>query len=80
MLAIVSKWGNSLGVRLPKRIVDENKISEGVELEIQSKDGVIVLIPKISGKYQLSDLIDGINETNLHGETSTGSIKGNETW
>lgn len=30
----VKKWGNSFGVILPKRIVDEKEIKEGMEIEI----------------------------------------------
>ncbi len=35
----VRKWGNSFGVILPKKIIDEEKIKEGMEIEItiQSK-------------------------------------------
>jgi len=31
---LVSKWGNSLAVRLPKALVDELGLKEGDELEI----------------------------------------------
>lgn len=32
----VSKWGNSLAVRLPAAIVDELKLKEGDEIEIDA--------------------------------------------
>jgi antitoxin MazE len=32
----VSKWGNSLAVRLPKRLVDELGLKEGDELDVVS--------------------------------------------
>jgi antitoxin MazE len=31
---LVSKWGNSLGVRLPKALVDELGLREGDEIEL----------------------------------------------
>jgi antitoxin MazE len=31
---IISKWGNSLAVRLPKQLVDELRLSEGDELAV----------------------------------------------
>jgi antitoxin MazE len=38
----VSKWGNSLAVRLPKKLVDELGLKEGDELNVvAAKDGVI---------------------------------------
>lgn len=40
----VSKWGNSLAVRLPKKLVEEMKLSAGDELEVveASKDRIAV--------------------------------------
>ena len=38
----VSKWGNSLAVRLPKALVDELGLKEGDELNVVAgKDGTI---------------------------------------
>ncbi|GET29821.1 AbrB/MazE/SpoVT family DNA-binding domain-containing protein [Prolixibacter sp. SD074] len=76
----IKKWGNSLGLRLPKAILDEVKLKEGSKLDISTKDGSIYLTPKVPKKYDLSKLLEGINESNLHGETSTGDSKGEEVW
>ncbi|MGH6680081.1 MAG: AbrB/MazE/SpoVT family DNA-binding domain-containing protein [Bradyrhizobium sp.] len=40
----VSKWGNSLAVRLPKRLVDELNLAPGDELDVveASKDRIAV--------------------------------------
>jgi len=32
--AVVKKWGNSLGVVLPKEIIDRENIREGVEINV----------------------------------------------
>ena len=38
----ISKWGNSLAVRLPKALVDELGLKEGDELNVvAAKDGTI---------------------------------------
>jgi antitoxin MazE len=38
----ISKWGNSLAVRLPKALVDQLGLKEGDELNVvAAKDGVI---------------------------------------
>ena len=40
----VTKWGNSLGVRLPKRIVEELDLRAGDELRVvQTIDGTIAI-------------------------------------
>ena len=33
-LARVKKWGNSLGIVLPKSLVENQKLKEGVEIEV----------------------------------------------
>lgn len=39
---LISKWGNSLAVRLPKTLVDQLGLKEGDELNIvAAKDGVL---------------------------------------
>ncbi len=42
----IAKWGNSLGLRLPKRITEGLNLSEGSEIEIIEKEGSLVLLPK----------------------------------
>src|SRR5438552_13260285 len=40
----VSKWGNSLAVRLPKKLVEELGLKEGDELNVvAAKDGAIAI-------------------------------------
>lgn len=76
----VQKWGNSLGVRIPRPLADQAQISEGSAVEIEEEDGVItirVLAPK---EYALDDLVEEITDENRHEEVSTGSPVGNEVW
>ena len=42
----VSTWGNSLGIRLPKKIVNELNISDGTMLDVKVVDNQIILDPK----------------------------------
>lgn len=82
----VAKWGNSEGIRIPKEIRDEAGISEGSELNVEYKDGAVVLTPaevrtvKI-GKYDvplLEDLFRGYNGPYWGEEWDTGSPVGAE--
>jgi antitoxin component of MazEF toxin-antitoxin module len=43
---IIKKWGNSLGVRIPKSVLAENNLQEGTSLVIHSKNGKIILEPQ----------------------------------
>ena len=43
----VAKWGNSLAVRLPKRLVDEMKLKPGDEVEVVKAEVREVAIEKV---------------------------------
>lgn len=80
MTVKIRKWGNSLGIRLPKAIMQENNITDGSEVDITTKDGVIILKPVQKKKYELKDLLDGVSEVNIHNEIKTGDATGKESW
>jgi antitoxin MazE len=53
----VSKWGNSLAVRLPKALVDELGLSAGDEVEIVKMSAQkLVLTPKLTREEALKRL------------------------
>lgn len=75
----VAKWGNSLGIRIPKPIADESQLAEGDEIEIVAVDGEIVIKP-CKPQYTLDSLLEGMGEENLHGEVDWGKPVGREQW
>jgi antitoxin MazE len=75
--ANLSKWGNSLAVRIPRRVVEQAGLDEGVALDIAVERKSIVLRRRA---YSLDELIAGITPENRHGETDTGRPVGNEAW
>jgi antitoxin MazE len=79
MKTTVKKWGNSLAVRLPKKLIEDTQVAEGCNLDIKTENGKIVLSPTIK-KYSLKELINEINESNMHSEISTGDNVGGEIW
>jgi antitoxin MazE len=46
----VSKWGNSLAVRLPKKLVEQLGIAAGDDVNVTSEDGQTIVISKSDGK------------------------------
>lgn len=59
MNVTVSKWGNSLGIRIPKAVTDELHLSEGSSLTLTASAEGYVLRPgqpKVS--YLLGDLLE----------------------
>ena len=80
MVTKIQKWGNSLGLRIPKSFAKEAGVEEGSPVNI-SIDGMRLIIqPVHSTKYVLKDLISEIREDNLHNEIQTGDSVGREVW
>jgi len=76
----VSKWGNSLAVRIPQAIAKEARLSEGDCLAMDlDRDGAIVL-RSARRRYELSDLVSRITPRNRHRETDWGQPQGEESW
>jgi len=76
----VARWGNSLAMRIPKRLAETHQISEGTDLEIVEEEGGIRIRPVQPKKYQLSDLLKAVTPENLHGEHLVEDPKGKEVW
>jgi antitoxin MazE len=76
----VSKWGNSLAVRIPQEIAKQARLNEGDSVALAlDRDGSIVLR---SGRprYELEELVSRITRKNRHDETRWGEPKGKESW
>jgi len=74
------KWGNSLGIRIPKDAADKIGIEQGskMELTVVENEGSLVLKPKkVRKKYRLEDLLSQITPENRHDEIDLGR-KGRE--
>lgn len=74
----IQKWGNSLGVRIPKAFIERLQLSENTEVVIDVKNGSLVITPATT-EYSLDSLVAQITQNNLHSEEDFGS-EGNEVW
>ena len=75
----VAKWGNSLGVRIPKAYAEEVGLCEGATVEVKVSGRKLVLSPA-QPEYDLEELVAGITPRNRHAETDWGPRVGRETW
>lgn len=72
----VRKWGNSLGICIPKEAAERIGIEAGSELELQVKDDekTITLTTKNpKRRYSLEGLVSQITAENRHAEVDLGS-------
>jgi antitoxin MazE len=76
----ISKWGNSLAVRIPLAITKQAGLGEGdrVTLTLDRNDGVVLRPAK--RKCKLSALVSRITPKNRHRETDWGAPQGEESW
>jgi len=78
MEAVVKKWGNSLGIRIPNLIVRELALKDGSFVDISDKGNMIIVKP--IQKNKLSEMLSNINDQNIHKEIETGDPVGKELW
>lgn len=80
MKAQLSKWGNSLAVRIPQSVAEAAKLRQGDRLEFKVTAPGAVQIRTAKTKPTLAQLIRGITPENRHEETDWGRAVGNELW
>ena len=78
MEVLVTKWGNSLGIRLPASIANQVKITDGTKVNLILKKNKIEIVPLKPGKYSLDDMLSNISDDNLHSEIDSGESLGVE--
>ena len=76
----VQKWGNSLGLRIPKSFAEQAGVEAGSEVDLSVEDGELIVRPKRAPKYDLKSLLQGVNAANVHKEVETGDPVGREVW
>ena len=80
MVTKIQKWGNSLGLRIPRSFAAEANVEAGSSVDISVVNGGLVVRPLRRRKYVLGDLLKGVRPDNLHEEISTGERAGVEAW
>lgn len=80
MITKIQKWGNSLGLRIPKSFATESGVEDGSDVDISLEEDKIIIRPMRASKYKLSDLLSQVRKDNLHEEISTGDALGREAW
>ena len=76
----VQKWGNSLGLRIPKSFAEQAGVEAGSEVDLSVEDGELIIRPKRLPKYELKDLLRGVTAKNVHKAVETGEPVGREAW
>lgn len=81
MIATISSWGNSQGLRVPKDILNELNLSVGDKVNIYTKKHQIIIEPTktIRKKYDIKKLVTNMPKDYNAKEVFENSI-GKEAW
>ena len=87
MNTTLQRWGNSQGIRIPKKYVESLGMEIGAELtvELASDQSVITIKPvkdtrPIRGRHKIEDLLAESSPDAFQGEEEWGTQQGKEVW
>lgn len=78
MASTVQKWGNSLGIRIPKSLAEQVHLREGTTVELNAARGVLTIRPKRRRKYTLAQLLARARRPSPHRDLDRVSPVGRE--
>jgi len=73
----ISKWGNSLGLRLPRALVRQVGIGEGEKVRIVAS-GNRLIVERLAPAYSLEDLLTNVTPQAMRSAFSWGEDAGRE--
>lgn len=76
---VIAQWGNSLGLRIPKKTAESVGLEVGDAVRIEaSEDMVCITKVKKRPEYSLQELLDQVTDENKHAPVEWGDPKGRE--
>jgi antitoxin MazE len=77
MQAQLARWGNSLGLRIPRDIAERTGLRPGDRVEIAAENGRVVISPA-RRRYVLADLLTDMTPEALREAFDWGPDRGRE--
>jgi antitoxin MazE len=79
MQTTVSKWGNSLALRLPRHIAESVRLTEGQTVEFEIEDETLIVRPTRK-RLKLANLLADYHRRDPKDEIDWGQPVGDEIW
>lgn len=73
----ITKWGNSLGIRVPKEVATRMGLAEGSRVDVTTEGNRIVISAR-QPVYQLAELLVGMTPDAMHEAFDWGPDVGDE--
>ena len=80
MSVTLRRWGNSMGLRLPKPLLDQLGLGEGSQVDLKVENGRLVIEPHRARRLTLKDVLKGFSPDDRPGEVGWGPPVGKEVW
>ena len=87
MNTTLQRWGNSQGIRIPKRLLEKigMKVGSELTLELAEDNSTILIKPTkdgrpIRGRHRIEDLVASSSPDAFEGEVDWGDAQGKEIW
>lgn len=80
MVVTIKRWGNSAAVRIPVAIMESASLTLDTDVNVQEKNGRIVIERVIKKDQLLADLLEKITPDNVHAEFDYGVAIGKEAF
>ena len=74
MTTIITKWGNSLAVRIPRALAEQVQIQEGSDVSLSTSGDIIVITPRKRKKYTLDELLEGMTPEKFYSEIGRAHV------
>jgi antitoxin MazE len=62
----ISKWGNSLGLRVPRDVAARVGLTEGTRVDIEASDDGSIIVTRSRRRFTLADLVKGMTPEREH--------------
>jgi antitoxin MazE len=76
MQVVLARWGNSLGLRIPKDVASRAGLREGARVDVEADGERIVITP--ARRYVLADLLKGTTPEAMREAFDWGPDRGRE--
>jgi antitoxin MazE len=77
MVTQIAKWGNSLGIRIPRDVAARLGLTEGTRVEIEPH-GDRIMITKAARRFTLEELLEGMTPERQHPAIADDAPRGSE--
>ena len=80
MSITLHRWGNSVGLRLPKSLLEQLGLGEGSQVDLKVDGNRLVIEPVRHRRLTMAELLEGFSPDDRPEEVDWGPPVGREVW